>query len=326
MSIEDELARDIAIVTGGVVVTEQEMSDAREAVAERIVNEKKRDRRRVLVAVAAAAVVIPVVAVAAVRAVGGEETVQPAGPVPSEDGFLTGDAPTKDDLQGVWRVDNGTTAIRFSAPDLVAFDDSGQLFGAPAVLGTYDLDDDQITVYVEGGRAHCGPRTYRLRASVPETGSLHVVQEDPSTDSCPVLAGAAALEQVAPAGPAVKGLVFSQDEGWQPLTGPDALPGLWAAEGGGYALEMDPGGAYFLVDESGEAVDRGQWSVRGSDLTLTSSAASITCSTGDRLVLRNVQTEDPGPTTALRGTVATNTCDAGWTPKAWFRIPHLGSD
>ena len=42
-SIEERLARDIAAVTGGVVVTESDLRDARDAVDERIDSRRQRD-------------------------------------------------------------------------------------------------------------------------------------------------------------------------------------------------------------------------------------------------------------------------------------------
>ena len=56
-SIEERLARDIAAVTGGVVVTESDLRDARDAVDERIESRRQRDRRTVLAAAAAAVLV-----------------------------------------------------------------------------------------------------------------------------------------------------------------------------------------------------------------------------------------------------------------------------
>ena len=42
-TIEERLARDIAAVTGGVVVTESDLRDARDAVDERIDSRRQRD-------------------------------------------------------------------------------------------------------------------------------------------------------------------------------------------------------------------------------------------------------------------------------------------
>ena len=109
-----------------------------------------------------------------------------------------------------------------------------------------------------------------------------------------------------------------------PLSDESALYGDWMAEGGGYVLEISPDGSYYVADESGEPIDRGQWSLRASDLTLTSSAASTECSEGDRLVLGGVEQVDLD-TPTMRGTVEQNTCGGAWTPSAWWLIPHAGS-
>jgi hypothetical protein len=37
-------------------------------------------------------------------------------------------------------------------------------------------------------------------------------------------------------------------------------------------------------------------------------------------VLGDLEHVDPG-TSAIRGTVQENTCNAPWTPKTWYRIP-----
>jgi hypothetical protein len=55
-TIEERLARDIAAVTGEVVVTESHLREAREEVDERIGNRRRRDRSVVVAAAAAAAV------------------------------------------------------------------------------------------------------------------------------------------------------------------------------------------------------------------------------------------------------------------------------
>lgn len=93
-SIEERLFRDIAAVTGGVVVTESNLRHAREAVDERIDSQRQRNRRRALVAAAAAAVVIPIVGVVAFQALdSGGKTGQPVSPVPtspSADGAAPG--------------------------------------------------------------------------------------------------------------------------------------------------------------------------------------------------------------------------------------------
>lgn len=335
-SIEERLARDIAAVTGGVVVTESDLRDARGAVDERIDSRRQRDRRRTVIAVAAATVLIFIVGVTAFLTLGGDrETAPPANPRPTtsdpEAEFLTGRAPSPDLLQGVWRLDNGGVQMRFAAPNVISFDTAGRLFHNPGVHGTYVITGNLITVSIDGGPAGCGGQEFAMRAALPEPpvgpGALRLVHTRPGTGNCaPEQDERWVMEQVLPASPPMAGLVFSTQSGWQPLVSKSALYGVWLAEGGGYVLEMDPGGTYYVAGESGEPVDRGRWSLRGgSDLTLTSSTESTECSGGDRVVLGAVeQVAGPG-TRALRSTVRENTCGAARAPAAWILIPHEGS-
>ncbi|RYP83683.1 hypothetical protein EKO23_18170 [Nocardioides guangzhouensis] len=331
-SIEERLARDIAAVTRGVVVTEQDLRNASNAVDERLDTQRRLGRRRTLAAVAAAAVVLPIVGVGVYRTLGDDRSAPPAGPAPAPSpsvdvnaDFLAGDAPTPDLLQGVWRVDDGVVHLRFSAPDYVASDDRGRLFDDPAVEGRYEIEGDLVTVHVSGGRAGCAGQTFAMRASLPEPGFAHVVHTQPGTGSCSQMRDARwVLEQVAPS-KGLEDLGFSAEPGWGPATGlPGSLYGVWVAERGGHVLEIDPDGSYSVIDESGEPVDRGQWSLRGRGLTLTSSADSSACSAGDRLVWSGLEQVDPG-TTGMRGTVAENTCAAAWADKTWVLVPHEGS-
>ena len=57
-TIEERLSRDIEAVTGGVVVTESDLRDARAEVDERIESRRQRNRRRGVAAAAAAAAVV----------------------------------------------------------------------------------------------------------------------------------------------------------------------------------------------------------------------------------------------------------------------------
>jgi hypothetical protein len=104
-----------------------------------------------------------------------------------------------------------------------------------------------------------------------------------------------------------------------PITDSGALPGDWVAEGSGYILELDDERAYYVADESGEPVDQGQWSLRGSRLTLTSSAASETCGQGDRLILGALE-QQAIVVPALRGTAEENACDGAWVPELWMQL------
>jgi hypothetical protein len=328
-SVEERLVRDIAAVTGGVVVTDSDLRDARDAVEERIAS-RRQSGRRMMIAAAAAAVLVIVLGATAFLTLGGDDQSAPPvhpGPTPSDSqaDFLIGSAPTPDLLQGVWRLDNGGVAMRFTPPNAVSFDDGGQLFHNPGVRGSYVITGDLITVTVDGGPAGCGGQSFAMRASLPGPGALRLVHTRPGTGNCARTQDERwVMEQVLPTSSPMAELVLSNERGWQPLVGKDSLYGVWLAEGGGHILEIDPGGAYYLVDESG-AIDRGQWSLRGgSELTLTTSADSALCRVGDRLVLGDVEQVDPG-TRVLRSTVRENTCGAAWAPAAWILVPHDGS-
>jgi hypothetical protein len=137
--------------------------------------------------------------------------------------------------------------------------------------------------------------------------------------------GRGAFEQLVPTNNKdLSTLVFSTDKEWAALPSKDDLYGVWLAERRPFLLEIDRGGAYFVVDASGEPVDKGQWSLQGSALTLTSGPGSSACTAGDKLVLGAVQWEDPG-TAAFRGTLRQNTCGGAWTPPAWILVPNAGS-
>jgi hypothetical protein len=339
-TIEERLARDIAAVTGGVVVTESDLKDARDVVEGGVERRRQRDRRRLAVA-AVAAIVIPAVGFVAFQALGGDDKSAPPvnpGPTAHADpyaGFLAGSAPTPELLEGVWRVDNGTTVLRFSRPDLISIDSDGRLFADPGIQGTYAVAGDLITVSVDGGTAGCAGQTFAIRASLPENGAMRFVHTQPGTGNCvPQFVQVDdppssyddvswALEQMLPTkNKFLARIDHSSARHWKPLTDKNAMPGDWLAEGGGNMLELTPGGDYSLAAESGDVVDRGRWSQRGAELTLTSSAASRTCSGGDRLVLGNLEQVHPG-TTVMRGTVEQNACGGAWATKTWVLIPHV---
>jgi hypothetical protein len=109
-----------------------------------------------------------------------------------------------------------------------------------------------------------------------------------------------------------------------PLTDRTLLAGDWLVEGGGYVIEISSDGAYVVAGHADLLVDRGQWTLRGSELTLTSSARSAGCDAGDRLVLislagevlTNIGAQD------LQGDVTQNTCDGAWAKSVWVPIPN----
>jgi hypothetical protein len=326
-TVEQQLVRDIAAVTGGVVVTDADLKVAREAVAERVETRRQRDRRIVLTAAAAALILIAGFAFMLLRD-GDMRSAPPAEPQPTQttneqlvNSFLVGSPPTAEQLEGFWRLDNEGTMVRFAAPDAVWFDTAGQILHDPGVHGTYELTGDLITVTVAGGPAGCGGQQFAMRSSVPELGVLRLAHVQPGQGNCATVQDEQwVLEQVLPTGPIMAGLVLSNERGFEPLVDSDVLPGFWMAEGGGYGLQIDPNGGYSVLDESAEVVDVGQWSMRASTLTLTSSADSARCGQGDQLVLGSVEHVNPG-TDVIRSSVRENPCEAEWASAVWLLIP-----
>ncbi len=334
MSIEERLARDIAEVSRGVVVTDSDLRDARTAIDDRIGSGRQQDRRRsAFAAAAAAAVVVLLLGLAAYLTIGGEDkAAPPAGPGPSPSpgidnhaDFLSGSAPTSESIRGVWRLDDGGLLMRFAPPDLVSWDRDGRLFEDPSVQGRYAIDGDRISITVDGGPAGCGGQQMAMRGSLPEQGALHLVYTRSGTGACNTVEDERwVMEQVLPASPTMAALDNSAERSWSPLPGESRLYGTWMAEGGGHLLELDPIGEYHVAAGTGEQVDYGEWALQGSKLTLTSWPDSVECSSGDRLVLGGVEVGDFG-TPLLRGTVRENTCGAAWTPDRWVLIPYEGS-
>ena len=206
-TIEERLSRDIEAVTGGIVVTDSELRDARVAVEDRIEGGRQRDRRRGLVVAAAAAAVV--VGVATWQGLSGDDaSPSPAPPGPStaalsdqEQEFLTGDAVTTENLPGVWRLDNSRWLFMFTSDGGFRYDETGRLSAHPRAYGTYAVDGDTISVDIEGGSAGCAGKAITLRAVVTANGPLHVlpVGSDPSSCGAP-FAAQWVLEPVLPAG------------------------------------------------------------------------------------------------------------------------------
>ena len=329
-SIEERLARDIAAITGGVIVTDSDLHEARTDMHERIEIDRRRNRLRSGAVAAAAAVVLVAAGVTTFLLVDDDTgTARPVGPAPAVDNldedFLKGSPPSSRLLQGIWRLDNGQVLVRFGSDGTVQFDEHGTLFTHPVTTGTYTVVGDVITVTAAGDeQSGCIGNQFAMRASLTGPGSMHVVPSDRTGGACaPVPSGRWTFEQVLPTtNQDLADLVFSKDDGWQPVD-KSILYGVWLAEGGGYVLEIDHGGSYYVADDSGQPVDEGRWSLRGTELTLTSSARSAECNQGDKLVLGAVEQENPG-TPAVRGQVKKNTCGGGWTPAAWILFPNMG--
>jgi hypothetical protein len=326
-TIEERLSRDIEAVTGGIIVTDSELRDAREAVEDRIEGGRQRDRRRGLVVAAAAAAVV--VGVATWQGLSGDDaSPSPAPPGPStaalsdeEQEFLTGDALTTENLPGVWRLDNSRWLFMFTADGGFRYDETGRLSAHPRAYGTFALDGDTISVDIDGGSAGCAGKTIALRGVVSLEGPIHVlpVGSDPSSCGAPV-AARWVLEPVLPAG------YFSQYSNgpgvnWDPPADHDAVQGNWYDPTGGYLVELREDGTYSTITEPTTLADSGTWTVDPSvtRLTLVSGADSPTCREGDLFVLDNLRAKDFGRLN-LQGDLGRNDCDVAWTGAGWLHL------
>jgi hypothetical protein len=354
-SIEERLARDIEAITAGVVVTESDLRDAREAVAERIDSRRQRGRTRILVAAAVAAVV----GVAALQTLGGDDdSAPPADPGPTTEGdphalFLTGNAPTPELINGVWQgrmvtlqlgdaVGSGAALMLFEEDGTMRSDSSGTLFSDPDLTGTYEVKDDVITVTMDGGPAECIGEQFAVRASLPADGEMRFVHTGPAVDGCsPAQDERWVLDQVLPTNNEHLGELEVPEEGdWQSLTESASLYGDWVADrtdpagDGGHVLEIAPNGSYTVAagfglgDDSNDVgtivdpvVDRGRWTFdsAASRLDLVSAGDSPTCDQGDRLVLVGLQQPDDW-SSSMRSTVQQDDCGGAWASVGWIRL------
>lgn len=285
--------------------------------------------RRRLVGIAAAVGVLAAIAgVTAFAVMNDDEPSSSKSPDPPFDphaSFLVGEPPTGEQVQGVWRVDNGAQVWLFHQDGTFGFTEVGNIYTTPSLAGTWTLSGEELTLTATSTTQDgCIGDFFRLRASIPEPGLMRFVQTDVSTAGCsPISPRQGVLEHLLPAETSTD-LVFSTVPGFEPLTDRKILPGFWLAEGGGYGLELNKNGEYVVADESALPVDHGSWSYVDGDLVLTSDKSSSECDAGDRLVLSGVQWVNPG-TDAIRGRTTQNACGVPWTPAAWFLIPDSGS-
>jgi len=313
-------------------VTESDLREASSSVNQRIDGARRRNRRRTVVIGAAAAIVLAAGSVTAIELLDDDDAAtRPAAPAPAindpDSAFLTGAAPTPELIRGVWRLNDGGVLVNFGPNGTVRFDEQGTLFSHPVTTGTYTVDGDVITVTItRDEQSGCVGKAFPVRSSLPGAGTLRFVSSQQSFGACspmPLVQGE--WQQALPTrNQEMAGYDNSKERGWHPLSGKTALYGVFLAGGGGHLLEIDRDGSYYVAAGSGKPVDRGQWSLHGSDLTLTSSARSAECSKGDKLVLGTVEEVNPG-TNVIRGSVRQNTCSAAWTPAEWIMIPHVGS-
>ena len=328
-SIEERLARDISAVMKGVVVTERDLLDARDAVDERVDAGRGRGRRRTVLVVAAAAVVVAGVGFGAVQAMSDDNaSVTPVGEgAPADDiyaDFLAGEAPTLENLNGFWRVDNGSTMAWFQADGIVQFSDQGTVISDPDTVGMYSIEGDTIEVTASDAPGCVSPE-FTMRAALPEPGLMNVVLAESQLGTCEAVATTIALEHVLPDNGNFADFTSSGARGWQPVTDEQVVLGDWMAEGGGYLLEIADDETYYVADDSGEVVDNGAWRIRRAALELFSRTESPQCDEGNMLILGNVEYSN-AEVTLLRGAVDQNDCGGGWTPDSWLKIPDATTD
>ena len=331
-TIEERLARDIAAVEGGVVVTESDLWKAREEVDVLIVERRRRTGRRTAAGAVAAAAVLAVAGIVAFETQGDDTRTTPSGPGPStserDAAFLTGKAPTPELIEGVWRLNDGRSLILFRADGTLRIDQHGTLFSQPVTTGTYEIAGDEITMAMDTGPIGCAGETYAMRASLPETGDLRFIPAEEGDGSCSTVPHwRGDFEQTLPTNSQfLAGLRTSRQEmhAMRPPARASLLHAEWMAQGGGYLLELTRGGTYYVAGDSGDVLDHGLWRLTGSNskLSLVSDEASTTCDPGDRLVLNELGYVEGG-TSIISGTVEQNTCGGGWTPETWLLLPNV---
>ena len=332
-SIEEQLLRDIEEVTGTVVVSEADLRDASSEVMKRLEDRRQSDHRRgVLVAAAAAAVIV---GIAAWQLRGHDGLEEPVGPGPSEEtsvlsaadqAFVSGEAPTADLIEGVWRLDNPTDSrmlFMFTSDGEFRWDDAGLLSQNPLVHGSYEIDGQDIVVDVDGGVAACEGEQLVFRAATQRAGLVHMVPVGVGAGECGrPMSRQFVLEQQLPTPEGSDGLTAGPGNNWSPPFGPAALEGVWYVGGGGYLVELGRDGTYSLLAGHGEVVDSGLWTEENDTtrLTLTSTTESPSCEAGDSYVLDDLRAKDLGAL-VLQGTLVQDDCGLGLPEgKGWFRL------
>jgi hypothetical protein len=211
--------------------------------------------------------------------------------------------------------------MRFLPAGEVWIDGSGELFSSGrALTGTYEIDGDVITVEVVYGASVCAGDDIAVRASLPATGLMHFAFISP--DNCFARQDREwVLEQVLPTAPGVSAATFEEEGRSWSVVEDAQLPGVWFPTGGGYLISLSDAGTYAVAGGSGDLVDQGTWSARGSPvrLTLVSSVDSATCRAGDRLVLNDARTRAAGRP-PLAATVEGDDCGGDWAVGTWVRL------
>ena len=321
-SIEERLARDIAAVTGGVVVTDSDLRDARKGIDDRIGSgtaatagarrRGRRGRRR--------------------RPRPGRRRVPDARRGRQGGASRQGRGRRQPDRRQPRRLPHRRRTDGRAPPRGLA---AGQRQGAdalrpsrPGVLrprrpalrqprrpGPVRLDGDTIRITVDGGPDGCGGRqiAHAGRPS-PKKGSSTSSLPEPGEGACAGLQDERlVMERMLPRARATVDYLASKERGWQALTDTAA----WSGRGSPKAVATcwsSTAATYHVATGTGEQVDYGEWALERGKLTLTSWPDSVDCSTSDILVMGGLEFDESG-TTAIRSDVQRNDCGGDWTPK-----------
>lgn len=338
-SIEEQLERDIAAATEGVIVTESDLRKARSEVEDRLESgtDPGSRRRTAWLLAATAALLVPVLGLAAVQNLTQEDSA-PAAPGPgAPDGDTSASSLTPfvpRALAGIWREDNAFMHLSFT-PDAstddasrgyVTLDSGGQSLTDPDVVGSYEVAGNLISITVTDGSIDGGPECFGqdivLRASLVAAGRVRYSLTETTAGDCWAGGDQGTLERVLPTNPDLMEYVVPVDGDWIPAR-PANMTGLWMAQGGGSVIEFSPDGRYVAQDSRGVR-DTGRWTLSGTPATLrlTSSKATVGCPAGGRLVLTDVQHALPHE---MHGTVTDDACGAAWASPTWILMPHQGT-
>ncbi len=212
--------------------------------------------------------------------------------------------------------------VVFTVDGTVRWDTDGLVFRDPYAVGSYAIEEKQITMTLDGGRG-CQGQRQPARAALPEPGTLRLVfTEDTPTEHCSTTRGERlALERLLPPSDAVAQRTLPKVGSWGAAAYESQALGTWMPVGGGHLLDIRPDGSYVVLGGAGAEVDRGRWSLplSPSRLVLTSSASSPTCKAGDRFELGGLE-RYLGVTAGLRGSAQSNDCGGAWASVAWLRV------